>query len=107
MLRALLKGKPPQLPVSEAERRFSDRDPAIRIALLKELPFPAVQPWCLKVLRDPIEAVRNVALERLQAEGNAEVAPELAALDYRRIKCIQTVALPDCGCSHMAMARGL
>ncbi len=106
MLRSLLNRRSPQLPVSEAERWFSDRDPAIRIALLRELPFPTVQSWCLKALRDPIEAVRNVALERLQTEGNAEVAPEMAALDYRKIKCQQTVQLPDCGCSHMAMTEG-
>jgi WD40 repeat protein len=106
MFRSLLKRRSPQLPVSEVERRFSDRDPAIRIALLRELPFPTVQHWCLKALRDPIEAVRNLAIERLQAEGNAEVAPELAALNYRKIKCQQTVKLPDCGCSHMAMTEG-
>jgi WD40 repeat protein len=106
MFRSLLKRRSPQLPVSEVERRFSDRDPAIRIALLRELPFPTVQSWCLKALRDPIEAVRNLAIERLQAEGNAEVAPELAALNYRKIKCQQTVKLPDCGCSHMAMTEG-
>jgi WD40 repeat protein len=106
MFRSLLKRRSPQLPVSDAEQRFSDRDPAIRIALLRELPFPTVQSWCLKALRDPIEAVRNIALERLQTEGNAEVAPEMAALNYRNIKCQQTVKLPDCGCSHMAMTEG-
>lgn len=106
MLRSLLRQRSPQMPLSDVERRFQDRDPAVRMALLQELSFPEVQIWCLWALRDPIESVRNVAIDRLQREGDAEVAPEMRVLNHRNIKCQQTFTLPDCGCSHMSMAEG-
>jgi WD40 repeat protein len=87
--------------LSPLEIRFQDRAAQVRRNLLQEVGVQD-QSWCLRALRDPIEAVRNDAIALIQNHPTPQVAPELAALNYRQLKCLRTIQLPH-PCSHLAM----
>ncbi len=88
--------------LSPLEVRFQDREAQVRRQLLQEV-GTRDQTWCLRALRDPIEAVRNDAIALLQAHPTPQVAPELAALNYRGIQCRRTIELPQ-PCAHLAIS---